>query len=535
MGNNNEAASNHGVMTMKYGRTTLAVLLMLSILLCILTGCSKEGVAQPGSYDYSGLELTEYDPEDAIEQALSLLQTEEKESTAIFAVEAKQRKVAIVFLGLADPGQMEQLCDILDDFKVPALFAVDGMSAAEDPESVRLLKRLGYEIGNYSLTAERHMERLSEEEIASSFAHAQVILETITGDSPNRFAANAAQMERNLLHAAYCAGLREGVQPNTFLSSTSLPSFNAAMGYVEDITSGSIIGIKLNDSLDEIEFEDFEQDLRPEKHPETTLEEEKKEEVRNTDIVLTVRYLMEALNTTQTAIVSLDRLPIEVDKDVEKMFQQLEDTTQYELPEHDPVETEWFSDSLFIGDSLTLAMSIYDIGMPESTGFCAYKSIVPKQFLDNITVENAEGNQIAVFDEICKYNPSSIFVLLGTNALASGSNASLTAAYEQLLTKLNQQFPEATIYVQGLPPVSKAVSTERITLTNGRIRAVNLELAKMAERSNCRYIDLTHALADEDGNLSTYNAQEDGIHLNDIGCQKWFDYLKSHVEMEEAE
>ncbi len=519
---------------MRYGKITLAVFLMLSILLCILTGCSKEGVAQPGSYDYSSLELTEYNPEDAIEQALALLQTEKKESTAIFAVEAKQRKVAIVFMGLADPGQMEQLCDILDDFKVPALFAVDGMSAAEDPESVRLLKRLGYEIGNYSLSTERHLEKRSEEEIASSFAHAQVILETITGDTPDRFAANATQMESNLLHAAYCAGLREGVQPNTFLSSTSLPSFNAAMGYVEDVTAGSIIGIKLNDSLDEIEFEDFEQDLRPEKHPETTLEEEKQED-RNTDIVLTVRYLMEALNTTQTAIVSLDRLPIEEDKDVEKMFLQHEDTTQYELPEHDPVETEWFSDSLFIGDSLTLAMSQYDIGMPESTGFCAYKSITPKQFLDNITVENVEGKQIAVFDEICKYNPTSIFILLGTNALASGSNASLIAAYKQLLTKLNQQFPEATIYVQGLPPVSKAVSTERVTLTNGRIRAVNLELAQMAEHSNCRYIDLTHALADEDGNLSTYIAQEDGIHLNNIGCQKWFDYLKSHVVMEEVE
>ena len=84
------------------------------------------------------------------------------------------------------------------------------------------------------------------------------------------------------------------------------------------------------------------------------------------------------------------------------------------------------------------------------------------------------------------------------------------------------------IYIEGLPPVTENVSNTRITLNNGRIRKVNVEIAKMASEKNCFYIDLYSALADTDKALPTEISQEDGIHMNQQGCQMWIDYLLIH-------
>ena len=101
-------------------------------------------------------------------------------------------------------------------------------------------------------------------------------------------------------------------------------------------------------------------------------------------------------------------------------------------------------------------------------------------------------------------------------------------SYDKLIDMVKEQFPDAAIYIEGLPPVTKSVSNTRITLNNGRIRKVNVEIAKMATEKGCYYIDLYSALSNADQALPTEIAQEDGIHMNQQGCQMWIDYLLNH-------
>lgn len=505
-----------------------SVMLIFCICSCLLFGCSQKS-RSPAHKVIGNLRLEEYHPEEDIEKAVARLKETDDKCDLITAADVSQRKVSLVFLGLAYRSQMEQICTMLQEHDIPAVFLVDGMSAAEDGDTVKMFAREGFEIGNYTLRADRYMHEKTEEEIATSFAHAQTILKTITGKEPKYCAANATKLEQSVLHAAYAAGLETAVEPSSYIADISFPTFNAAMGYMSGVKSGEIIAVKLNDTLDETEYEPFEQDERPATDFDDALEESQQEEEKNTDIVVTVQYLLEALETTQTAVVPLERLDLKFDELVEKMFQESEDSLQYELPEHKEVSASWFKHSLFIGDSLTLAMSIYSVGFPDTTAFCAYKSITPKQFVDNISVNNEDGSKTAVFDNICEQDPDQIFILLGINALASGTNANLVSSYELLIQKLQKQFPDVPIYIQGLPPVTEAVASQRVTLTSGRLKKVNVQLAEMAEKKGCYYIDLSHGLANEDGFLPTSIAQEDGIHLNQSGCQQWFDYLKTHV------
>lgn len=126
-------------------------------------------------------------------------------------------------------------------------------------------------------------------------------------------------------------------------------------------------------------------------------------------------------------------------------------------------------------------------------------------------------------------------MLLGTNALASGNNSTFLLYYEKLIDMLKEQFPDVPIYIEGMPPVTKSVSNTRVTLNNGRIRKVNAEIAKMASEKNCYYIDLYSTLADADKALPTEISQEDGIHMNQQGCQMWIDYLLNHRAKEDNE
>ena len=512
-----------------------SLMLVFMLCFCLMSGCGKKEEDNNGieDVDPGNLQLMEYDPEEEIQNALMQLRETDCECDMVSAVKVSQRKVSVVILGLAYSSQMEQICTMLKENDIPAVLIVDGMSAAEDSDTVKLFDREGFEIGNYTLRAERYMNEQSEEEITASYAHAQTILKTITGKEAKYCAANATKMDSRVLHAAYAAGLKTAVEPSSYITDISFPTFSAAMGYVAGLKSGEIIAIKVGDSLDEIEYEPFEQDMRPAADFDDALDETEEDIEKNTDIVTTVQYLLEALETTETAVVPLERLNLDFDEIVDQMFKETEDTYQYELPEHEAVDALWFENALFIGDSLTLAMSVYSVGFPDTTTFCAYKSITPKQFVDNVIVNNEDGSRMAVFDEICTHDPDKIFILLGTNVMASGTDTSLVAAYEMLVQKLQEQFPDADIYIQGLPTVTKTVSTERITLTVNRIRKVNVRLAQLANNNRCYYIDLYHATAGEDGYLSTYIAQEDGIHLNQKGCKKWFDYLRKHVVIEE--
>lgn len=505
----------------------------LGVILASLSGCSGARTQSPSAQAANTgvmetLELTEYHPEKQIEEALERLSGSDEVCDVIGRAEGGQRKVSLVFLGLVYGARMEQLLTLLRERDVPAVFLVDGMSAAEGSNTLKMIEREDFEIGNYTLNAERYMQRQEPEAIATSFAHAQCILETVTGKTPTYCAANATELDHNVLHAAKSAGLKTAVQPSAYIVDTSFPTFSSAMGYVSDIEAGEIIAVKLNDTLDEIEYEPFEQDERPENDFQDVLEEVEKEEP-NTDIVVTVQYLLDALEATETAVVSLDRLHIRFDPAVAKMFMLDGDVSEYELPEHGPVDSSWFENTLFIGDSMTQTLTVYNLGLPDSAAVSAYRSITPIQFVNNVTVSNEDGTQTAIFDELCTHHPEKILILLGMNVLASGSDANLIETYEMLLNKLQEQFPGIPIYVQGVTPVGKIVATQQAALTVNRIKKANLQIAQMAQRNGCYYIDMFHALANEDDLLSTYISQEDGIHLNQRGAERWIAYLKTHV------
>ncbi len=472
-------------------------------------------------------ERTVYDATEELEKARANYNDENfsKRTKEKRGYEASQHKVSLVFAGLTTPTEMIKILDILDEYGVKAVFACDGVSASEIPNTVNEIRKRGDIIADYGMNRESHWEELDDEAVIDIVARTQAVLKRITGDYPDYVLGNATKVNENILHLTACAGIDNYISPTRFINSSSFVDFSEALGFVERTTGGSIICIKIDDNLDETEYEPFEVDETPADDKQASVEAD--EERVKLSILETTELLLEALDTTETAVVPIDELYKEPDPRIDKMFEDKESASDHEIPASAVQSPGFLGDALFIGDSLTLALSYYPV-VDEHAQFCAYKSITPTQFVNNIKVTDAKGKEIAVWDEVCKKDPSRIYVLLGTNALASGSNKSFLLYYEKFIDMLKEQYPDIPIYIEGLPPVTKSVSNTRITLNNGRIRKINVEIARMAEDKGCYYIDLYTALANSEKALPEDIAQEDGIHMNQKGCEMWIEYLLNH-------
>lgn len=504
------------------------LLLLLAVILSVAYFSAKIRREHPG-VSVNSQDRIIYDDSEELEKAFANYEDGENEEKVkmVTGYAASQHKVALVFCGMTTPTEMTKVLDLLDSYDAKATFVCDGMTAAEDPDTVMEIVNRGNTLGNFGMNGETHWEESEDEIILTSLARTQAVLKRITESTPRYVLGNATVVDERILHLAACAGLEEYISATKFINDSSFKNFSEALGFVENVEGGSIICIKMEGTLDDIEFEPYEVDEDPAENKKPSVDTGETTTKKLT-IDETVELLLEALDTTETAIVPIQRLDTEPDIEITKMFEDREDAADYEVPVSPKAADDYLDDALFIGDSLTLALSYYPV-VKDNVAFCAYKSITPMQFVNNTKVQISENEEVAIWDEVCNQTPNKIYILLGTNALASGSNSSFLLYYEKLITMLKEQFPDALIYIEGIPPVTSEVSVNRITLTNGRIRKINVEIAKMAQKQGCFYIDLYQALANDDKCLPDGIAQEDGIHMNEEGCRKWIDYLLCHI------
>lgn len=197
------------------------------------------------------------------------------------------------------------------------------------------------------------------------------------------------------------------------------------------------------------------------------------------------------------------------------------------LPEAGRVEMRYFDDALFIGDSLTRGFQEYASGIPNAK-YAAYIGVGPRQLMEG-TVENKSGAQVAAIDEILAAAPRKVYLLLGTNSMATLTDEAFLKYYSDFLDFLLPQLPADTVYyLQAIPPVTAAKMEADANFSAERIRGLNEALAKLAYEKGLYFLDLFSALADDTGALRADIASGD-IHLNNSGYSLWREFLITHT------
>lgn len=200
------------------------------------------------------------------------------------------------------------------------------------------------------------------------------------------------------------------------------------------------------------------------------------------------------------------------------------------VPEFGKVDLSWFNDAAFLGDSLTVGYSDYDINVGDAL-ICAYEGASPNDIVNRTTMtSNTRGDEIPL-DVLSQAQPKKLYVLMGANSLAysTENDEGFLNYYGRMLDALKEALPDTTIFVQSVLPVQAEVQDEMPGLTPDRVSSINASLSAMAAEKGCLYLALNEAFVDENGFLKADFAQPDGLHLSGSGYTAWVDYLRTHV------
>mgnify|MGYP002516130058 FL=1 len=207
------------------------------------------------------------------------------------------------------------------------------------------------------------------------------------------------------------------------------------------------------------------------------------------------------------------------------------DSSVIRQPSCGQVDLSYFSDAAFLGDSLTVGFSDYNINLGGAL-ICGYTGVGPDAIVNRSAVKSSERGQEIALDVLAAAQPKKLYILLGTNTLTTqGAADRFLAYYGQMLDQLKQTLPGCTIYVQSIPPVRPEAAAEKPGLASDVLRSVNEQLAKLAADKDCVYLDLWETFADGEGNLKEVLAAPDGVHFSaGNGYGAWVTYLRNHAK-----
>ncbi len=175
--------------------------------------------------------------------------------------------------------------------------------------------------------------------------------------------------------------------------------------------------------------------------------------------------------------------------------------------------------NVFLGDSLT---DYFDL----DAAFADY-SVVNSGIAGN-TTENVLAD---LTHRVSIFNPSQVFVWLGTNDLRDGKTPEQTLeSLQTIIDQIQTERSMAKITLISLIPINSQVDPYTVGLrSNDQIQKVNQGLRETAKKEKLDYIDLYSSLKDDQGNLKA-EYTVDGLHLSDAGYQVVQEIIEPYLD-----
>ena len=198
------------------------------------------------------------------------------------------------------------------------------------------------------------------------------------------------------------------------------------------------------------------------------------------------------------------------------------------VPESERVTSAYFDDAVFIGDSLTTGIQLYNI-LPDTT-VLASVGININNIFTNEVINDGNGGQQTILDAAKDIQPAKIYTMLGTNGLKGLGPEETVRYYRQLVQQLKADHPDSIIYVQSLMPINEEIFAANYgyELTNAEIDECNELLMQMAGEEEVYFVNCAEAIKDENGELPA-EFTTDGLHFRGEYYNKWIDYLNEHT------
>ena len=226
-------------------------------------------------------------------------------------------------------------------------------------------------------------------------------------------------------------------------------------------------------------------------------------------IVLVISLFVNAffllrVNNLDSSVDSLNTTIEENKKDYEKQIETLKEN---------------YTNYLFLGDSIT---DYYDLdkyyeGLP----------VVNSGISGNTTEDILNDMKGRVYN----YNPSKVFLLIGTNDLIHDVSVDdIVSNIERIINEINSNEPQAEIYVESVYPVNDDLDEDMVDVRNNDdIMDINEKIEKYCDDNNYTYINMYDKLLDDEGNFSE-EYTDDGLHPNSRGYEVITEEIKKYLD-----
>lgn len=216
----------------------------------------------------------------------------------------------------------------------------------------------------------------------------------------------------------------------------------------------------------------------------------------------------------------------EIPKDIpEEAPAEEPETVPEEVPQE--IVDDFFSDTLFIGDSRTVGLCEYS-GLRTATffsdvGMSVYKVLNAKLSVSGIGEVTLEGLlQQKTFGKI--------HLMLGINEIGYDFNTTVKT-YGNVVELIRTFQPEAVIYLGANLHVGKSRSDTDMVVNNPAIDRFNDAVAAMADGDQIRYVDVNPLFDDETGALRP-DLSGDATHVYGACYPQWVQWLYGKMQEE---
>ena len=198
-------------------------------------------------------------------------------------------------------------------------------------------------------------------------------------------------------------------------------------------------------------------------------------------------------------------------------------------PTNEVVNSSFFNDAVFVGDSISLRLSYYaaDSGELGAAKFLVRGSYGVGNEVTGAFYLTYQGEEMKLTDALAKIGAKKLFIMLGMNDIGLYGIDATIENWGKLLKSVREKNPDIQIYIQSMTPVW--TGGEKGGLKNPNVNAYNEKLQAFAESNGCKYIDVASYMKDSTGGLATRFCSDSFVHLTDEGAIAWIKVLKAYT------
>lgn len=208
------------------------------------------------------------------------------------------------------------------------------------------------------------------------------------------------------------------------------------------------------------------------------------------------------------------------------------------VPEGPRVDSSYFDDVVFIGDSISLKLTWYEAAMNVlgNAQFLTEGSLGSGNALWNVSAASRHpkynGEKMLLRESVPLTGAKKMYIMLGMNDIGvygiSGAVANLTT----LINAIKQNAPDIQVFIQSMTPTTSTSYLCRQKHTIENIVTYNRALLQACLDNGWYFVNVASAMYDEYGYLRMEYCSDPGnmgIHFSNAGCAAWVDYLYTHA------